>query len=127
MGRPEKHLIFGLEVLAPMSKNVNREAGRRRLVSAVPVVVVAFFWLFLAVPSSAHVERVCKISYLTRAGWSSEEPKAVDFVTGYEILDHWPQVRGSEFYALMWFSQGEVALVHLPRSSDLIVGTGVEA
>jgi len=98
----------------------------RRSVALTRLLCLALVSLSLFVPSPAvaAVRRLCKVSYQTQYGWSSEHTMEVAFVTGMELNEamHSFRFAGFSTYALLWFDPGEVAILKLAgffiRSGD---------
>jgi hypothetical protein len=73
----------------------------------------------------AYISRICKVSYETRDGWSSEYLMEVNFLTGRELNKATKSFDYSSFsnYVLLWFDEGEVAILEL---DDFLIGVGEE-
>jgi hypothetical protein len=84
-----------------------------------------FLLLIFCCYASAAVRRTCKVSYKTEDGWSSGVYKEVTFCTGLELnsATHSINFQGFEKYAMVWFSQHQVAIMEIDYGSDIIVGT----
>jgi hypothetical protein len=97
---------------------------QQRVISSRFVIATAGVLALLWLPSqaSAKVRADCNISYYTEAGWSREDLRSVEFVTGHEVLEHWPSIEAAAFYTMIWYGPGEVALVKLP-TFGIVIGS----
>lgn len=71
----------------------------------------------------ASVKRIVKVSYETQYGYSNEYKMEVTFITGRELNKATNSYNYDMFdnYALIWFSEGEVAILKI---DDIIIGVG---
>ncbi len=81
--------------------------------------------LILCCYCSAAIRRNCKVSYETEDGWSSGAIAEVTFCTGWELnnASHSINYQVFEKFALIWFSQREVAILQIDDGYDIITGT----
>lgn len=81
--------------------------------------------LILALNVYPSVRRICKVSYESEMGFSKEYVLEVTFATGNELN----KATGSylfkiyDNYALIWFDEGEVAILEL---DSVVLGVGEE-
>lgn len=95
--------------------------------SVVIKTVFAFGMAMAIFPvnASARVTRFCEVAYETRLGWSDDVKTEVTFMTGRE-LNRATRTYDFEFYsnyALIWFAQGQVAIMRL---DNITFGVGSE-
>jgi hypothetical protein len=71
----------------------------------------------------AEVRRQCRVFYQTSSGWAGGVITEVTFLTGFELgqKTHDFTLLSTDKYALIWFRQGEVAIIKL----DAYVNCGI--
>jgi len=69
--------------------------------------------------------RICAVSYATQSGWSDPVKTEVTFMTGQELnkATHTFNFIAFDKFALVWFAQGEVAIL---KFNDLVFLSGME-
>lgn len=73
------------------------------------------FLLLILFTTNATVKRSCKVKYKTEEGWSKDYLLQVQFMTGRELKKavNSNEYRESYSYALIWFEEGQVAIIEL--------------
>jgi len=89
---------------------------------SVLAIVILFISAANVYPS---VRRICKVSYETEIGFSKEYVVEITFTTGNELNEATGSYIFSNFdnYALIWFDQGEVAILEI---DSIVFGIGEE-
>lgn len=90
-------------------------------------LIVLFLSLGLALSSTSNaaVRRVCIVAYETRSGYSAGYMMEATFLTGRELNKATKSFNYNPFdnYALLWFDQGEVAILEI---DSVVFGVGQE-
>lgn len=85
------------------------------------LLLIFSFGLSLS-PCNAAVRRICLVAYETRSGYSDDYKMEVTFLTGQELntaTKSFNYMFGN--YALLWFAQGEVAILKI---DSIVLGVG---
>ena len=81
------------------------------------ILAITLYGLLLISTSNlkAEVRRQCRVFYQTNDGWSRGVVTEVTFLTGFELGQKINDftLLSTDRYALIWFKQGEVAIIKL--------------